>query len=586
MELLAYIKIIYRHFWVVMLLFAASIGGAFFYSEMQDDTVEYAATATLFINPAADNPTWPYQALDGPQLAEIYSEFVSDEDFANRVASNIDAPITTEAVQAAIATEYEGEDQFFSITAIHPDPELAQRIANTTAEMFVAENSRRIRTGQQSFGSGGSGTDIPFNDQSLDLQLLLQEELTNINRQIAEVEVEISQLQNQPRSERLDLYVSDLLDEMFNLRAQRADILMNMPTSVLTPASVPTVPVPQESMLRILLQAAAIGLILGVGMAFLLEYLDNSIRTADMLTKIYGMETQGVIGTEQNRQSWSRSDHTSSDALVHSERSPLADAFRLFRIRLSMIKLRSSVHSVMITSAVKGEGKTFVAANLAVSLARHGIRTILVDVNLNHPNVHTLFQLPQEPGLIDAVVEHRADLEQALYHTEFPNLRVLPCGSVVTGASDLVGSPYFMQIMERLTDLADIVIYDTPALDASTETISLATGIDVVFQVVLANKTPIHIVRRGRETLESVGAPIVGPILNRAKHKRLFVAGTVASPATPTLASAPSDASRDQLSGHTEAAPPHLSSADVSDTPSSRETSANHRHAKEALQES
>jgi capsular exopolysaccharide synthesis family protein len=584
MELLAYIKIIYRHFWVVVLLFAASLGGAFFYSEMQDDTVEYPATATLFINPAADNPTWPYQALDGPQLAALYSEFVSDEGFASRVASTIDAPITAEAVQSALSTNYEGEEQFFSITAIHPDPKLAQRIANTAAEMFVIENSQRIRAGQQSFSGGSSGADAPFDDQYVNLQVLLQEELTNINRRIAEIEVEISQLQNQPRSERLDLYVSDLLDEMFNLRAQRADILMNMPTSVLTPADLPTAPVPQESSLRILLQAAAMGLILGVGMAFLLEYLDNSIHTADMLTKIYGMETQGVIGTEQTRQLWSGSDRTASDALMHSARSPLADAFRLLRIRLSMIKLRSSAHSVMITSAIKGEGKTFVAARLAVSLARHGVRTILVDVNLTHPDLHTLFQLPQEPGLIDVVVEHRIDLEQALYHTEFPDLRVLPCGSVVTGASDLVGSPYFMQIMERLTDLADIVIYDTPALDASTETISLATAADVVFQVVLANKTPIHIVRRGREILESVGAPIVGPILNQARQKRLFVAGTVTSPAAPTLAPAPSDASRDQLSGHTQAPPPHLSSPDVPDTPSSRETSANHRHA-EAIRE-
>lgn len=529
MELFAYIRIVFRHFWVVIMVAAAALGGALYYIEERGEVIEYAATATLFINPMADNPMWPYQRLDAPALAALYDDFLTESDFPETVATEMGGILTVEELQAAISTGHEEEEQYFYIIVTHEDPLLAQQVANLTAELFVAENNERIQAQQQRFSGDLGAGEPPLDSINLNLQSILQEELSNINRRIDEVQTEIGQLQDRPRSEQLDRYISSLVEEMFELRSQRAEVLANMPTSLLIPASLPEQPLPQESDLRIMLQAIVLGGMLGVGMTFLLEYLDNSIHTPDTLTKIYGLETQSTIGKARSYWSWTRRKSPQSNIVVVDSNSPLTEAFRMLRIRLSTLKLQAALHSIMITSATKGEGKTFVATNLAVSLAQNGIQTILVDTNLARPAMHTIFDLPQEPGLVEAVRERTTKLEEALSDTHIHNLRVLPCGSVVSGASDILGSPDFVRVMEQLSELADVVVYDTAALNSSTDTLSFAAYADAVFQVVLANKTSIRMVQRGRELLYSLGAPTIGPILNRANRTYPFSVGATGS---------------------------------------------------------
>jgi non-specific protein-tyrosine kinase len=189
------------------------------------------------------------------------------------------------------------------------------------------------------------------------------------------------------------------------------------------------------------------------------------------------------------------------------------------RLLINAASLEKPIRSMLLTSAVPGEGKSFIAANLAVSMAQNGRRTILVDTNVRQPRLHGVFGLPQMPGLTDMLSEEHADYRDYLQPTSIEHLSVLPAGTGLPNAADLLGSQWMHTLMQQLASDADMVIYDSPAITSVTDGLVLAAQVDGVFQVVKAGGPRIDVVMHAKSLLDGVDAPVLGPVLNQVRKQ-------------------------------------------------------------------
>jgi capsular exopolysaccharide synthesis family protein len=184
---------------------------------------------------------------------------------------------------------------------------------------------------------------------------------------------------------------------------------------------------------------------------------------------------------------------------------------------VQVANLGRPVRSLLITSAGPGEGKTFVAANLAVSLAQSGSRVILVDTDLRKPRLHQGFEIPRDLGFTNLVVNQQYNVVDALHKTDTKNLRVMTCGVVPPNPAELLTSQRAEELMKRLGEHADIVIYDSPPAATVTDASIIAQRVDAVIQVVWAGHTRINHILRCKAVMEHVGATILGTVLNQVK---------------------------------------------------------------------
>jgi capsular exopolysaccharide synthesis family protein len=176
--------------------------------------------------------------------------------------------------------------------------------------------------------------------------------------------------------------------------------------------------------------------------------------------------------------------------------------------------LEAPVRSLLIASADRKEGRTFVATNLAVSLAQSGRHVILVDADLRHPQIAQIFGLRPKPGLTDWIAEGEASAAAFLQSANVANLQILSSGTMPANPAELLGSARAGEVMHQLEQLADIVLYDSPPTVVVTDAQLLATRVNAAIQVVRANRTPVNLVRRGKELLQGTKVRLLGPILN------------------------------------------------------------------------
>jgi non-specific protein-tyrosine kinase len=195
-------------------------------------------------------------------------------------------------------------------------------------------------------------------------------------------------------------------------------------------------------------------------------------------------------------------------------RSPISEAYRSLRTNLSFYSLDNPIRSLVVTSPAKAEGKSTTIANLAVTMAQSGRKTILVDCDLRRPSLHTLFDLRGEPGLTDVILNDDVDLP--LQETGVENLWLLASGPKPPNPADLLGSRKIDQLLEKLNDMADIVLFDAPPVIAVTDAAVLGAKVDGVLIVVSAGQTRRDHAERAKELLEKAKVRIIGAALTNA----------------------------------------------------------------------
>jgi non-specific protein-tyrosine kinase len=203
---------------------------------------------------------------------------------------------------------------------------------------------------------------------------------------------------------------------------------------------------------------------------------------------------------------------------ITDPRSPASEAYRTLRTNLSFYSLDKPLRTLVVTSPAAGEGKSTTIANLAVTMAQSGRRTILVDTDLRRPTLHELFGAQMSPGLTDMIMAEAGDLP--LQKTEVENLWLLSSGAKPPNPADMLGAARMEQIIAQLAEQADIVLFDAPPVMAAADAAILGARVDGVLLVIQAGKTRRDHSERAREILEKSRARIVGAALTNAPRDR------------------------------------------------------------------
>ena len=313
--------------------------------------------------------------------------------------------------------------------------------------------------------------------------------------------------------------------------------------SVVSPATPPTAPSSPRVLLNVAL-GVLVGLLAMISLVFVRDYLDDTLKVPEDVEKQTSLPTLGAIGRIR---SGSLSDPMYRLVTLLYPRSTASEAFRTLRTNVDFASVDVPVTTLLVTSSLPGEGKTTVAANLAVAFAQAGRRTILVDADLRHPEVHAVFKCESVIGLTSLLRSDVAGFKSVLKSTEQANLRILPAGPIPPNPAELIGSQKMRSIIESLKRDADILIFDSPPLRAVTDAAILAPAVDATLLIIQAGRTRGGAVRHGREALARVGAKVIGATLNgvRAGKEEAYYGYVLPDTGSTSTASAGPIATKD-----------------------------------------
>jgi len=284
---------------------------------------------------------------------------------------------------------------------------------------------------------------------------------------------------------------------------------------VVAPPKVPTEPVKPRKR-RALALALLLGLLLGIGLCFFVEYLDTSIKTKEEAEALLSTSVIGYVPAVSDGQASLLSDGRPLDLLaLEKPLSALAEAFRSIRTALSFTRIGEESHQFVVTSALPAEGKTLVSVNIALALARAGKNVVLVDADFRRPRTHKVFGVGQSPGLSNLLAgEEVRTIDDAIRPAGNENLSLITSGPLPPNPSELLASPRMAEIVGQLADRFEYVVYDTPPAVNVTDAAVLAQQVHGAVMVLRSFSTDRAAAARARELIDGGGARLLGVILN------------------------------------------------------------------------
>jgi len=290
--------------------------------------------------------------------------------------------------------------------------------------------------------------------------------------------------------------------------------------TILDTAIEPYVPIRPNKRLNIML-GALIGLGLGLGIVFVREYFDNSIKNVEEVEKL-GFNLLGTIPSidvesveKKRKKKWeNEGEEIESRLVTHLDpKSPISEAYRTLRTNLAFSRLDNSMKTILVTSAGPKEGKSTTVSNLAITLAQLGSKVVLVDSDLRRPVIHSIFGLEKDSGLTNFLMDS-VSYEKVLQKSLLDNLSIVTSGIVPPNPSELLGSKAMEEFIEKLKNDYDVILFDSPPIIAVTDAAILCGRVDGVFLVVSAGSTNKDAIIRARSLLDNVDARVLGALLN------------------------------------------------------------------------
>lgn len=498
MELRQYVAVIRKWWWLILL--STAVAAFFSWWAIRDQPAVYQTSTTLMIGQPLDQFDPNYlDFYTGERLAQTYSELIKREPILKRTAAALGFEEQWRGLRGKVAVSLVPGTQLIEIRVTDTDPQRAKLIADELAHQLIEMVTPEESEEREFLRSQAASFPAKIEAAQEEIQKL-EAELSQAfsARQIQDIQSQINTLQAQISSWQATYAQYQLL-----LGESGVNVL-----EVIEEAPLPAAPVGSGGMMQVLL-AAAIGLMLGAGAAFLLEYLDDTIRSPEDMARATGLTTLGAITRIAGE--------SPSEKLVtvRHPKSPISEAYRAMRTNLQFSTLDQSLKSLVITSPNPMEGKSTTMANLGVVMAQAGKSVILVDSDLRRPMLHKILGLPNKEGLTNALLQDESMLDGHLQETGIENLRVLTSGPLPPNPSELLGSQRMQRLVEQLEKQVDIVLFDTPPALPVTDAAVLATQADGVLMVADAGKTRRAAARQAVENLRKVGVNLLGFAVNR-----------------------------------------------------------------------
>lgn len=502
-ELKRYGAILWHWIWLIVLGTVLGAGAAYVSSRLT--TPVYAASTTLLINeaPSSGKTTDYTSILTSERLARTYSEMMTKTPVMESVRQALGLDIDPGALARRVSVNLVRDTQLVVLQVEHEDPQTAANLANTIPEEFAKKNAAL-----QANRYADSKANLTKEIETLKEQITAkQNEINAISAQKTPTsDAELSRL----NSELTQLRQSSafLLQSYENIRLAEAQSTSNI--VVVEEAQVPAAPVRPRTLQNTLL-GAVVGLLLSMGIIFLIEYLDDRVRTPEQIDKVLRLPVVGLIA----RMTSGAAKGEPALIAMREPRSPIVEAFRSLRTNIQFAGVDQPIRTLLVSSAGPSEGKSTVAANLAVVMAQAGLKVALIDCDLRRPTVHKKFEMTNRAGLTDVMLQDPGQWSSVLQPTGVNNLSVVMSGSLPPNPSELLGSKRMKQFLEHLHKSCDMVIIDAPPLLPVTDALVLAPMADGVVLVIDYGGTRIGEALQGKTQLDQSGARLLGVVMNK-----------------------------------------------------------------------
>jgi capsular exopolysaccharide synthesis family protein len=269
--------------------------------------------------------------------------------------------------------------------------------------------------------------------------------------------------------------------------------------------------------------AFVLSLVAGIGLAFLLDFLDDTVKSIDDIDRYIHLPALAMIpasrsaGRLKGMATNAPPSESTALAMVNDVRSPVAESYRHLRTSLLLSSAGQPPRTILVTSSQPSEGKTTTAINTAFMLAQTGAEVLIIDCDLRRPRLHAQFELPNVKGLTTWLSGEK-DLDSLIQsNTKTPHLKVLTSGPVPPNPAELLGSEEMRKLLGLLCERFAHIIIDSPPAISFTDASILSTMVDGVMLVVHGGRSSRAVVRRAKQQLLDVGANIFGVVLNNVK---------------------------------------------------------------------
>lgn len=518
LDLRDYLAVLRRQTWLIAATVVVVVVTAMIVTMLQ--TPLYQSTVELVVEPfdRASDQSALEQALLGNTELQTQRKLVASIPVAERVIEDLGLDRTPQALLDSVDVDVVTDTQVLEITATDEDPELAAALAGSVAESYLADRRdealERVLSATRSLEERAQTIRSRIDELADQIEARQAEEAPVDAASPAAGETEASDL-DALREER-----DSLLTQLGQVTAQLStfesrDALVRGGGEVIRPADVPDSPASPKP-LRTGILALVLGLMLGVGLAFLRDFLDDAIRSDDDAVRAARAPVLAHIPYR------AESDQDKRLATLVDEFSPKAEAFRTLRSNVRFVlyggapqaRGESAVgRSLTVTSAVATEGKTTTAANLAVAAARAGTKVLLVDADLRRPGIAKAFGIENAPGLSELLVGE-VSLRDVVSDVGVANLRILTSGAIPPNPAELLAGSAMRALHLRLEQIAELIVYDTAPVLAVADTLEVAPISTQTMIVVDVREASRRTVRHTADKLRGVGGEVAGTVLN------------------------------------------------------------------------
>lgn len=506
MELKRYISLILRWAWLIIL--GAVLFGTVTYFINKNISPVYQATARFLIDEAPGSASGNdyAQILLEQRLAQTYVELINVRSVREETVQRLGLPFSADSLAGKLSISAPEDKQILSITVQDTDYQRAADIANTVGAVFIEQTEARE------------------NLRYAEPIATWQDRLDEIGDEIEEVEIQISAF-GTPESPEADAARSRLetqlneaqirYTEAFNNRNQLQVAQARESSNIILFEEAQPHPSPIRPRTSAnTAMAVAVGVILMIGIIFLFEYLDDTIKLPEQILEDTNLSTLGAIA-------YIPGSKPSEQLVTHQiPRAPVSEAFRMVRTNLNFAAVDDGLHTLIVSSASPGEGKSTTTANLAVVIAQTGKRVLVVDADLRRPKQHEIFETSNNQGLTTAILDNQTPASFHIQPTAVPNLRIMTSGPIPPNPAELLNSQRMNQVLADLKEEADVILFDSPPILSVADASILAPQVNGCLLVVEVAKTRRNMFLQAVSRLSNAKAHLYGSIMNSSQSSR------------------------------------------------------------------
>jgi len=507
MELKQYIAVVWKWLWLIVL--ATAVAAASSYMASKSATKVYQTATTLMVGQITTDPNpTSYSMYTSEQLVSTYVQMAKREPVLQGVVTALKLPIDWQDLRPQISVTPVAGTNLLTIVVIDTNPNRAKVLCDEIARQLINQSptptDAKTDARAQFVNSQLADLEKKINQTNTDIEELQKAMINEVSaRRIQDIQSQISTKQSQ-----LNTWQATYANLLTFVQGG-ANYL-----SVVEPATLPRTPINPGTRQTMLL-AGMIGAMLAVGAAFLMEYMDDTIKQPDDVQRVMGTTALGMIARINPID-------RPQDAVITAEhpKSSIAEGYRVLRTNIQFAALDNPATSLMVTSSGPQEGKSTTLANLGVVIAQGGKRTLLVDTDLRRPTLHKLFGLPNKNGVTNLLLAEQPDIAAAAQATDVPGLSVLTSGPQPPNPAELLGSQRMDAFIAQAKSAFDAVLFDSPPVMAVADASILAAKVHEVVMVVDAGRTRSEVAKRAKQAIDTTGAKLLGVVLNRLAMRR------------------------------------------------------------------